>query len=232
MTKKTKAYISIFSMSVLFYMNVSTNHTRALGDYLLEYFDIRSRTGVTTGLHLNVLYFGILFFASLFFVNIYAIRLNGMKNREVLVSFILLILLFNVTTEVTAQFIKKNADGLLSIAYSSEESKIEYTVKDNEVQEFTVSFSLKNYSDQVQKFTVSIDEIDILNSDGTLAVFLLMPGESKHFELDSPEYRIEGESISEVAYSSGSVSDIILTNTKGKSIKLTRNDIFGEVLQN
>ena len=240
MTKKAKAYISILSMAIIFFMNITTKYTRAFGDYVLEFFRIQSWSGNGTGGHLSVLYFGILFFLSIIFVRIYAIERYGMKKRKIFVIFVLLIVLFTQLSGTTAQYIKKNSEDLLSIAFTPDESFIEYSIKENELSEFEAYFSLENYSEQIQEFTVGIDSrwyredgldrINIVMSDGTKAMFILYPGESKEFKLALPEYRIIGEPINEVAYSRSSVTELILTNKEGQSIKLTRKDIFGEVL--
>lgn len=73
LANKVKGVLSVFFMSLFFYMMITTKYTRALGDYILEYAGLKSWTGNNSGTHLTVIYFGILFIISLIFVKRYAV---------------------------------------------------------------------------------------------------------------------------------------------------------------
>ena len=54
MGDKVKRALSIIFMSIIFFLEVETKHVSALGDYLLDFFDIVSLSEARSGVHLSV----------------------------------------------------------------------------------------------------------------------------------------------------------------------------------
>ena len=61
MKSKLRSYGPIIILSLIFYMMISTPHSRALGDIVIESFGLKSWTDGYSGTHLTVIYFSILF---------------------------------------------------------------------------------------------------------------------------------------------------------------------------
>lgn len=72
-------------------------------------------TGEYSGTHLTVFYFSALAILGLYLVRKYAMDGLGIRTRDLLFSFIALITIFSLLTNITAINVKKYSDGLLSI---------------------------------------------------------------------------------------------------------------------
>lgn len=152
MSNKAKARLSILIMSLLFFMMVSTEHHRALGDYVLEFIGLKSWTGYYSGKHLTVVYFGVLFIISIYFVEKYARGKLKLRRRDVFLVFVGCMIIFSAISKTTVRLIKENSAGLLSIGYKYENSSMNYRAEKNELVEFTAKFTLTNYSKKKRLF--------------------------------------------------------------------------------
>jgi len=240
LSTKVKASLSIFMMSITFFLMIDTKYINALGDYILQFFNINAWSGNNTGFHLTILYFGILFFISMFLVNRYAIDKLNMKGKRVFIVFVILVTSFTLVTSLSVQYIKRNSEGLESIAFDSENSELDYQFANGEIANLEVSFILKNYSEQKKEFYVSIDSpwlrkdevkaIEILNKDGSKAKFLLEAGESKEYTITNKEFKISGGRRFANGGSRGIIIEIILSNNEGEIVRLTDENIFSVVI--
>jgi len=237
MRSKIKGFLSIIIMSLTFFLAADTKYVPALGDPILEFIGLRSWSNDNSGTHLTVTYFGVLFLISLILVRRYAIERLAMKRKRIFIIFVVLVTSYTFITGITAQHIKRTSDGLLAIAYNSENSKLNYESKDYEVVNLEATFTLENYGNQNMKFFISIDnpwfrkdkldKIVILNSDGTRASFVLQAGETKTFNITPEKYTISGGITSLNGSSRGGISEIVLSNKEGEVVKLTSNNFFG-----
>ncbi|MBI9015550.1 MAG: hypothetical protein JEZ08_25250 [Clostridiales bacterium] len=240
MNNRIKAYLSIWLMATTLFLSMDSKYSRALGDYVLEFLGIRSWTGDYTGLHLTVIYCGVLFCISILLVKKYAVNQGEIKTRKIFIIVIVLLICFSFITNTTAQYIKRNSEGLSAIAYEYEDSEITYNYSESKLKEFEAIFTLRNYAEERQIFSVSIDsrwlrkddidKISILNSDGTLALFILEAGESKTFSLSHDKYTISGGRTFRDGGSSGDIQELILSSYDGKSVKLLDDSFHGFVI--
>jgi len=135
----------------------TTMYTRSLGDYVIESIGLKSWSGEFRGIHYTTLYFGILTILWLYIVLKFAIEKWGMKKRWVILLFFVFINMFTFTIDVTAKNIKKNSDGLLTVGFNSQNSRIEYKSKGREYTDFDAEIELTNYSDESKRFYITID---------------------------------------------------------------------------
>lgn len=237
MGNKVKAGVTIFIMSLLFFMMVTTKYTHALGDYILESIGLRSWTGDYSGFHLTIIYFGVPFIISLFMVEKYAVELLSMRRTRLFLIFIVLVTVFYWITVFVTINIKKSSPGLLAIGYNSENSYIHYRSEDNEITEFTAEFELTNYSDEVKTFYLNIDsryyrqdglkEISFYTLDGEKAIFKLRNNETKLFSLNLNDYKVEGGLVSQNGGLTGVIEEIILINVDDEDDKVRLNSNNG-----
>ncbi len=237
MSNKIKGVVTIFLMSLLFYMMITTKYTHALGDYILEFIGVESWTGNNySGFHLTIIYFGVPFIISLLIVEKYAVDLLNMRRTRIFLIFIFLMTVFYLITGTIAVNIKKNSPGLLSVGYSNENSHMEYKSENNKITEFNAEFELTNYSNEIRTFYLSIDssyyrqdgikEISFYTLDGKKAIFQLRGNETKLFSLNLNDYRVEGGRVSQNGWEAGIIKEIVLTNDKGDKVRLDSNNGF------
>lgn len=218
-------------------MMVTTRYTHALGDYVLEFIGLKAWTGEYSGTHLTIFYFGTLTILGLYLVRKYVIEEWGMRTRNVIILFIVLITVFTSVTNFTARSVKKYSDGLLSVGYNSENSRMSYRSKEMEYTEFNAEIEMMNYGDESKEFNLVIvspfyreegtEHIDIFTKDKNKAIFRLDGNETKTFKINLNEYKISGGRLSLNGGGSGLIQDIILTDAQGKAIRLGENNFFG-----
>lgn len=234
----SKGRLSVFFMSLIFYMMITTKYTHALGDYILEFVGLKSWTGNYSGTHLTIIYFGVLFIISLFLVEKYAVNHLNISRRNIFITFIVMVTLFYSLTGIIATNIKKNSPGLLSIGYDANDSNIDYKAENNKIVEFIAEFELTNYNEEEKLFYISInrnfykeEEIERINFytlTGEKAIFKLYGNESKSFLLDLNDYIVVGGV--QNGGDSGVIEEIELTNDKGDKVRLnSRNGFFAEL---
>jgi len=236
---KIKEFFLVLISSLLLFMMCNTKYNKALGDYVLEYIGIQSWSNGEMGLHLTVVYFGILFILSLFFVNYY-LNKKGIGKRNAFFLFVLLIIVFNLGTNTYTKNLKANAEGLLAIGLEYKDSKIDYSYTNNEYKDFSVYFTLINYSSENKMFYVSImspgyeekevDTIRFYNVDGSEAMFTLGGHETREIKVLLEDYVIQGEKSFQNISVSGMIQELVLTDTDGNRVKLSE-DFLGETLQ-
>ncbi|MFT5874857.1 MAG: hypothetical protein ACI8WT_003836 [Clostridium sp.] len=229
--------MSIFFLSISFYMMVTMRYTHALGDYVLEFIGLKPWTGDYSGAHLTVFYFSALAIIGLFLVRKYAMDGLGIRTRNLLFSFIAFITIFSLLTNITAINVKKYSDGLLSIGFNSNNSKMEYKSESMEYTEFNAQIEMKNYGNESKEFYLAIDNpfyreestehIDIFTKEGSKATFRLNGNETRTFEINLDEYKIKGGRLSINGGSNGIIEEIFLTNAQGNAISLESNNFFG-----
>ena len=236
-SKKIKGIIAILLLSISFYMMTTTMYTRALGDYVLEFIGLKSWSGELSGMHLTVIYFGILTIILLYVVLNYTVEKCGIRKRWVLLLVIIFISMFSFITNATAKNIKKNSNGLRTIGFNSENSKMEYQSKDMKYTKFNAEIELVNYGNESKKFYMTINDfgyredgfngIDVCTKDGKKAVFELEGNENEVFRINLDEYKILGVGASRNGGGSGYIKDIILTDENNNKVRLDKNNFFG-----
>src|SRR5699024_4352021 len=158
MTINTKAFLSVFFLSLIFFMMIDTTYFNAAGDYVVKFLGLKAWTGDYTGIHLTFFYFLPLFIAALFLVRKYAIRGLKIKSSKIFLIFIGLNVLFSIFTGFLAKNIKANAQGLFPISFEQEQPHyMEYEFEDNEYTQFSAEFTLTNYSKESKTFHLVID---------------------------------------------------------------------------
>jgi len=236
MKNKKIAKLSIFMLSLTFFMMVDTKYHRALGDYILEFIGLESWTGNQGGFHLTIVYFGILFFMSLYFVGKYAIEKEKISSMKIFIFFVIIVYMIYTTTAFMAKSIKRNSEGLYSIAYLSENSELEYRSIENKITEFNASFTLENYSKKSKTFNISIDSpwvrrngispIEIYDLNGSKVSFYLMGNERRTFHINLEKYKINGGMRFSSGGFRGDISEIVLSNDDNEKVYLKGDGFF------
>ena len=236
-SKKVKGIMSIFFLSISFYMMLTTKYMHALGDYVLEFISLKSWTGEYSGTHLTIFYFSALTILGLYLVRKYAMHELGIRTRNLLFSFIAFVTILSIVTNITAINVKKNSDGLLSVGFNSKNTRIEYKSESMEYTEFKAKIEMKNYGNKRKEFYLAIgnpfyreedtEHIGIFTKDGKKATFSLNGYETKTFEINLDEYNIKGGSLSQSGGGNGGIEEIFLTNVQGNAIRLDSNNFFG-----
>lgn len=243
MTENYKGILMIVFMSLSFFMMISTSYMHALGDYVLQYIGLQSWTGDYTGFHLTIIYFGVLFLLGLYLVYKYSINKYGFTRKKVFILFIVFVSIFTIATNLTAVTIKKNSDGLFSIGFNSNKSKISYDYDGEKYTSFKGKIALKNYADETRDFYITIispfnrgskkvERIEVLNEKGDKVLFRLSPGENRIFKINLDNFQFSQGSHLSVSSGSGYIKNVILTDRGEKSIKLSDNNFFGLKINN
>ncbi len=143
-------------------------------------------------------------------------------------------------TQLSVDIIKANLDDLRTIGYHSETSVLQYSYKDGELVDLVAVFTLENYSNENKEFNISLDspwyrkddnrEIQILDCQENRANFVLHPKEKRTFVLSNKDYSIKGGEPFNNGGTSGSISELILSNEDEERILLSDKNFFGIVL--
>lgn len=246
MTKKRKGILLIIFLSISSFMMFSTAYIHALGDYFLQYIGLQAWTGEFgefTGFHLTILYFGTLSLLGLYLVDKYSINKYGFTRKKVFILFFVFLSIFTFVTNLTVVTIKKYSDGLFSIGFNSNNSKISYDYDGEKYTSFKGEIALKNYADEIRDFYITIispfdteskkgERIEVLSKEGNRALFRLNPGENRIFEITLDNFQFSQGSHSSISSGRGYIKNIILTDVDGKSIKLSDNYFFGLKINN
>ena len=237
MKPKTKGVISVLVLIISAYMMITTKYFNALGDYALEAIGLRAWSNHDSGFHLTVIYFGIFFIIALHYVRKYVIDLMGIRSRTVFWFVLASLTLLYFLTGTVAKSIKGNSEGLLSIGYDGESSKMEYHTKDNEYVEFNAEMTFTNYSKEDKEFYINIQEsfrnnrktseIQVCELNGEPALFRLHNKEAKTILITLENYNLVNPNKFEHGYSGGYVQRVILEDIKGDRIMLDRKDFIG-----
>jgi len=109
---------------------------------------------------LTVIYFGVLTLILLYVVLKLAIEKLEIRKRWALLLVIVFINLFSFITDAKVRNIKKNSNGLRTIGFISENSKMEYQSKDMKYTKFNAEIELINYGNESKKFYITINDLD------------------------------------------------------------------------
>ena len=233
-----KGVLLTFFLSILLFMMKTTTYTRALGDYVLEFFGLKSWSGNNyMGTHLTVIYFGILTIILLAVVFRFVAEEWGIKKRWVFLLVIVFINLFSFITDATVIKLKKNSNGLRTIGFNSEKSKMKYESKDMKYTKFNAEIELVNYGNESKQFYMTIEDFDhkedevngieVFTKDGNKAVFELDGNETMVFRINLDEYKILGGRVDKNGGGSGTIKDIMLTDENNNKVRLDKNNFFG-----
>lgn len=237
-----KGILLTFCLSISLFMMIDTTYIRALGDYVVEFFGLKSWSGNNyMGTHWTVFYFGILTIILLALVFRFVADEWKIKKRWVFFLIFVSVNIFSYLTDATVIKLKKNSDGLKTISYNSEKSKIEYLSKDMNYTKYNAEIEMTNYGNESKQFYMTIDDlryekdgfngIDVLTKDGNRAVFELEGNETMVFRINLNDYKISGGRATQNGGGSSNVKDIIITDEKNNKIRLDKNNFFGTVLK-
>lgn len=237
-----KGILLIFCLSISLFMMIDTTYIRALGDYVVEFLGLKSWSGNNyMGTHWTVFYFGILTIILLALVFRFVADEWKIKKRWVFFLIFVFVNIFSYLTDATVIKLKKNSDGLKTISYNSEKSKIEYLSKDMNYTKYNAEIEMTNYGNESKQFYMTIDDlryekdgfngIDVLTKDGNRAVFELEGNETMVFRINLNDYKISGGRATQNGGGSSNVKDIIITDEKNNKIRLDKNNFFGTVLK-
>jgi len=236
---KLKAIGSVLLMAVSIFLMKESPRYGSIGDYLLEAVGIAPWTGDYTGGHLTVIYLGIVLMFSVIFTRIYLVDHYKVKWSSALFYVIVLITLMSQVADSVITNIKEHSEGLQSIEYIDEGNVFEYKWRDGELEDFVMVFTLKNYSDEEQEFSVTIDSrwmrrdnlepIQLLNKDGSVATFHLFERQQKTFVITPYNYSYSGGDKFENGGGNSTIQEVILTSGD-QQVKLSYRDFFGQVI--
>lgn len=240
---KSKGILSMFFLSISFFMMIETVHINALGDYVLEFIGLRPWTRDYTGIHLTVYYFGIFTILGIFFVDKYVKKGLGIKKGNILLFFIALLTIFTLATNFAVENIKERSEGLLSIGFNSKVSSLSYQYDEGDFTKFNVELEMTNYSNKSREFYLTIenpfsekeniDLIEIYNKDGKRALFSIGGNETLLLDIDLNHYSFKGGNlmVGSGGSGAGTIEHIILTDTKGNKVRLVNNNFFGIMIE-
>lgn len=238
MNKKAKVYLSVFVMSLMFFMIIDTRYARPIGDYIIEFMGLRSWTGNQTGLHLSAIYFGVLFIVSILFVRRFAMSELNLNWKRIFVYLIGLNILFTFATGTIVKNIKANSKGLLAIGIEKK-SNLSYEFDGETYIQFDGEITLKNYSDEEQHFYLMIDDregigsAELYNSYEHDSFFSLKGNEEKTFFITLDHVKVENIDFPDYDWASGTggIDRLVLTNENGEVVRLEENDFLGETIK-
>lgn len=229
MKKKIKSYGLIIVLAIIFYLMLSTPHSRALGDIVLELIGLKAWTDGYNGMHLTVIYFGIIFFIVYMLYKRITIDESNKKIKHKLLLFICSVTILYLSHSAIVHMMMQNADGLSSIAITSSGNSYQYTIVNGELEEFECEFSLTNYSREAKHFSVAgyinnITKFEIYNKQGELAKFYLHSKGSSIYKINNDNFEIKVNSIDMQQYSGGSgiIDSLILIDDNGNSTKIKK----------
>lgn len=239
--KGIKGVLLIFFLSITYYMTITTTYTRALGDYVIEFLGLKSWSGNNyMGTHLTAIYFGILTLILMALVFRFVADEWKIKKRWVFLLIFLFVYIFSYITDAAVIKIKKNSDGLKTISYNYEKSKIEYQSRDMNYTKFNAEIEMTNYGNERKQFYIKINDlhnkedglngIDVLTKDGNKAVFELEGNETMIFSINLNDYKISGGRASKNGGGSVTIKDLVLTDENNNKIRLDKNNFFGTEL--
>lgn len=236
-----KGILLTFCLSISLFMMIDTTYIRALGDYVVEFFGLKSWTSSNyMGTHLAPIYFGIITIILLAIVFRFVAEEWKIKKRWVFLLIYVFVNIFSYLTDVSVIKLKKNSHGLRAISYNSEKSKMEYQLKDMNYTKFNAEIEMTNYGNESKKFYMTIDDlrygkdgfngIEVLTKEGNRAVFELEGNETMVFRINLNDYKISGGRATQNGGGSSTIKDIILTDENNNKIRLDKNNFFGTVL--
>lgn len=236
-----KGILLTFCLSISIFMMINTTYIRALGDYVVEFLGLKSWSGNNyMGTHWTVFYFGILTIILLALTFRFVADEWKIKKRWVFLLIFVFVNIFSYLTDAAVIKLKKNSDGLKTISYNSEKSKIEYLSKDMNYIKYNAEIEMTNYGNESKQFYMTIDDlryekdgfngIDVLTNDGNRAVFELEGNETMVFRINLNDYKISGGRATQNGGGSSNIKDIIITDENNNKIRLDKNNFFGTVL--
>lgn len=192
------------------------------------------------GMHLTVIYFGILTIILLAVVFRFVAEEWRIKKRWVFLLIFVFVNIFSFITDMVVIKLKKNSEGLKTISYNFEKSKMEYELKDMNYTKFNAEIEMTNYGNESKQFYMTIDElryekdgfngIEVLRPEGNRTVFDLEGNKTMVFKINLDEYKISGGRVSRNGGGSGPIKDIVLTDENNNKIRLDKNNFFGTEL--
>lgn len=241
MSDKNKYYIWLFMFSLFLIIGSSIDGIGTPGDYILRSLGLAVWSQGTTGVHMIAIYMITPIMIGLFEIGIYRRKLEYGRLKT-FILFVIILMSMKTMTVYSFEFVKGQSEGLLAVGFVGKDSG--YRIEQNrEEASFDIKVNLRNYSDEKQKFTMTLNNRrGKLNEDLPLEIYDLY-GEKAYFELGSREtrvYHITPENyvvqlapLSE-SYSSssrsGQVSEVILGDSTG-SVRLSSEHLKGIVLE-
>lgn len=226
---KLRSYGPIIILSFIFYMMISTPHSRALGDIVLESFRLKSWTDGYIGTHLTVIYFGILFLIVYIIYKRFVNDEDNKKRKYKIMLFIASVTMFYLVHSAFVHMSMGNAEGLNTIAIAPDGNSYKYKIVDGELDEFECEFNLINYSRKTKYFTVEgyINELvrfEIYNKQDELIQFFLRGKGTENYRIDNENYNIKIYGLDKHFSGGGRgiIDSLILIDDEGNSTKIVK----------
>lgn len=232
---KLKLYGPTIILALLFYMMMTTPHSRVLGDIILESIGLKAWTDGYNGLHLTVIYFGILFLVILVLSN----RLSAVKTinyrKHKIILFICSVIVIYLVHNTLVHNMMENSAGLHSIAIAPSGNTYEYKIADGEIEEFNCEFELTNYSKEVKRFIIdgfndNIIGFEIYDKQGTMTEFEIYGKETRNYRINLDNYivKVKGIDIQQNIGSRGIIDSLLLLNDNDKKTKIVKLSNIGK----
>ncbi|MBH1942573.1 hypothetical protein I5677_16900 [Mobilitalea sibirica] len=229
MRDKLKLYVPIIILALLFYMMITTPHSRALGDILLEVIGLKAWTDGHDGMHLTVIYFGTLFLIILLRSNSSSAMKPNNKRKHKIIIFICTVITIYLVHSALIQNMMGNSVGLNSIAIAPSGNTYEYKIVEGEIEEFKFEFKLTNYSEEVKQFSIvgfndNIAGIEMYNKQREIVQFEIHGKETRIYKIDLGNYIIEVKGIGKIKnYASrGIINSLLLLNDNGNETEIVK----------
>lgn len=239
---KILAISSILLTSISFFMMVDTKYFEALGDNIVQAIGLKAWSGNgNLGIHLTIFYFLVPLIIGL---NKYCYKKFKIRKMKIFIIICILLFVFTVSLNEYAEWIKRDADGLLSIEVIWNESKYYFNTNNEEITEFGAEIKLKNHSNERREFYLGIKEPNInqkifqihneygaiaYDNDNTPLLITLEPKSVSrikvNFKNDNNEIAFESNT-----GSSGRIDNIVLYNVN-EAVLFSYEEFLGSLLK-
>ncbi|SKC79987.1 hypothetical protein [Maledivibacter halophilus] len=245
MKNKILAIGSIMLTAISFFMMVDTKYFGALGDYIIQGMGLKAWSGNgNLGTHLTIFYFLIPLIIGLIGVNKYCHLELKLSKMKIFIIICIILFVFTAGLNEYAEWIKREADGLLSIEVIWNESEHYFNANDEEITEFGAEIKLKNHSNERREFYLGIKEPNInqkifqthneygaiaYGNDNTPLLIALEPKSVSrikvNFKNDTNEITFESDT-----GSSGRIDNIVLYNDN-EAVLFSYGQFLGSLLK-
>lgn len=226
MKAKLRSYGPIIILALVFYMMLSTPHSRALGDIVIESFGLKSWTDGYSGIHLTVIYFGILLFIIYLIYKKFVNDEVGIRRKYKIIFFIASVTIYYLVHSAFVHMEVGNAEGLNTIAIAPDGNSYTYKIVDGELVEFEYEFNLTNYSREAKYFTIEgyindLVRFEIYDKQDELIQYFLRGKGTENYKLNLKNVNIKIYGLDKLfsAGGGGRVDSLTLIDDEGNSTK-------------
>lgn len=224
-----RLYGPIIILSLIFYMMISTPHSRALGDVVIESFGLESWSDGYSGTHLTVIYFSIIFLIVYIIYKRFVDDEVNNKRKYKIILFIVSVTMFYLVHSAFVHMSMGNAEGLNTIAIAPDGNSYKYSIVDGELDDFEFEFNLINYSRKSKHFTIEgymndFVRFEIYSKQDKLIQFFLRGKGTENYKINNDKFNIKIYGLDKQfnAGGRGRIDSLILIDDEGNSTKIVR----------